>query len=82
MDHNLAAVKTPVGAVAKTLRFVWRPQEVASRGVVGFENIHEFKLITVFLPRFVGLVQSLMVKLSHKPWLPYTVGGAKIPCRY
>ena len=40
---QLAAVKTPVGAVAKTHRFVWRPQEVASRGVVGFENIHEFK---------------------------------------
>ena len=25
------AVKTPVGAVAKTHRFVWRPQEVVSR---------------------------------------------------
>ena len=66
----------------KTHRFVWRPQEVVSRGCVGFENKHEFKWITVFLPWFVGLVQSLMVKLSHKPWLPYTVGGVQIPCRY
>ena len=73
MDRNLQWLKHRWERLTKTHRFVWRPQEVASRGVVGFENIHEFKWFAVFLPRFVGLVQSLMVKLSHKPWLPYTL---------